>query len=295
MSFEIQGEALRYERVALHRRRVYTSGQIPNEYALKNSNSIIHFLTCAVDVHKKHMDIQVIGWAKYGTLYSVDWFVHEVEDGETIDDLSSTPWRKLRDLIEKKVYVADDGKQYRIQLTLIDSGYKQDTVVSFCNEYSAGVLPIIGRDLPAKGAPFKYFWQTETKTGQRVFCVTSTLYKDRMSASLRREWDGVSMQPPGHPNFPDDYPDEFFKQLCAESKQEKINSTTGASMGFFWHRPANVANHGWDLTVYNAAAMDMIALDTCQHVLKLETPDGKPVLDWAQFWAFVEQRQPFFI
>src|SRR5690606_13560758 len=64
-AFEIQGEALRFERVAMHRRMFYRSGQIPNERAIRCSNSPIHLVTMAVDVHKKHMDIQVVGWCKH--------------------------------------------------------------------------------------------------------------------------------------------------------------------------------------------------------------------------------------
>lgn len=284
MPFEMRGEGLTYDRVVSYRRAIYSAGQIPNVAAIKETGSPILVLTCAVDVHKAHLDVQVVGWCKHARYYSIDWFRF---DGNC-EDLQGEPWRKLRDLIEKKVYRADDGKLYKIALTLVDSQYNSDLVYRFCYDYVTGVFPIAGRETPTKNAAIKEFSEFVCKLGNIAYNITVNIYKDRLAVGLRQEWDHIGPQPPGHPNFPHDYPDRFFKELVAESKREKKNETTGQSMGFFWYRPPNSANHSWDTLGYCAAALDMIALNVCQLHLKLE------YVDWVRFWELCESKQLYF-
>jgi phage terminase large subunit GpA-like protein len=279
--FEMKGEALKLERVVMHRRAVYHSGEVPNNIALKETGSKILFLTLAVDVHKEHLDIQVVGWCKFGRFYSIEW--HKFEGD--CEDLGSEPWQKLREIIEHKIYKADDGRLYKPQITLIDSQYNTDIVLNFCNDYSNGVFPISGRELSVKNAKINEFSEYTSKIGIKAFNITTTLYKDRLAASFKREWDGESLQPDGYPNFPQDYPEIFFKELTIESKKEKVNKVTGQRMGFVWHgRNA----HAWDTMVYNSAAHDMIAFDVCQHRLGLES------INREAFWELCESEKLYF-
>jgi len=270
LPFEMRGEALKFERVVLHRRAVYYAGEIPNRVAEKETGGPVLFLTAAVDVHKEHLDVLVVGWRARGRFYAVEWLKLE-GDCENID---SEPWCRLRELIESRVYKADDGKRYRIQLTLIDSQYATDVVHRFCGEYSGGVHPIRG-DTPQPKAKIKEFSEFTSKFGTIGYNITTTLYKDRLAAALRRDWDGESLQPDWHPNFPQDFPDQFFKELTIETKKEKIDTRTGQRLGFVW---VGRNAHAWDLTVYNSAAHDMIALDVCTREFGLD------YLDRVQFW-----------
>jgi len=272
--FELRGEALRLETVNLHRRPVYNSGEIPNETATRETGGPLLLLTAAVDVHKAHLDVEVCAWAAGGRMYSVEWLQFEGDcsqyDGE--------PWQQLEQLIEQRVYVGDDGKQYKIQLTLVDSGYNADTVYEFCEQYERGVFPVAGRTTQNTGRSVKEYQPFETKRGTVGYWINVDRYKDRLAASLRREWDGVQLQPPGYVNFPQDYPEAFFKQLTVEQKRERVNERTGQRMGWEWYRPSNADNHAWDLTVYNLAALDMVAVDLCieQH--------EREAVDWVEFW-----------
>lgn len=274
--YEMRGEALKLERVVMHRRTVYHVGEVPNLIAEKETGGKIQFLTCAVDVHDKHLDVQVIGWCPRGIFYSIEWLKLEGD----CDDLESEPWQRLRKLIETKVYKADDGRLYRIQLTLIDSQYKTDVVHRFCGDYTQGIYPIRGTELPTKGATLKEFSEFESKVGTTGYNITTTFYKDRLAAALRRDWDGIILQPDWHPNFPQEYPEQFFKEMTIETKREKINKTTGQRLGFVWYgRDA----HAWDSTVYNCAAHDIIALDICIRELGLE------YIDREAFWQLCEE------
>ncbi|MCK5606565.1 phage terminase large subunit family protein [Candidatus Pacearchaeota archaeon] len=278
--FTIGGQRLKLENVNTHRRAVYTSGMVPNMISAKETGAKIQILICSVDVHKEHLDVQIIGWAPRRCFYSIEWLKLE-GDCENLDE---DPWKKLRTLIEDKQYRSDDGRLYKIQLTFIDSQYNTDLVHLFCSEYSGGVIPVRGTELPVKGTTFKEFSEFKSKMGQVGYNITTTLYKDRLAMGLKREWDGISLQPNGHPNFPQDYPDQFFKELTIERKQEIKDARTGKTVGFAW---VGRGAHAWDTLVYNCAAIDIIALDTCINELGLEE------IEWSQFWQLCEEKGLF--
>lgn len=275
------GQKLKLERVNTHRRIVYNAGVIPNLIAEKETGGKIQFLTCSVDVHDEHLDVQVVGWCPRGCFYSIEWLKLEGD----CKNLDGGPWKKLQDLIENKEYLSDDGRIYKIELTLIDSQYHAELVHSFCGQYDGGISPIRGTELPIKSATFKEFSEFKSKTGQIGYNVTTTIFKDRLAVALNREWDGMSFQPNGYPNFPHDYPDQFFKELTIEHKDTVKDAKSGKILGFRW---IGRGAHAWDTLVYNSAAAEIIACDFCINQLELEKVDlplfWKMCEDDALFW-----------
>lgn len=284
--FEVRGEKLRFERVSEHRRREYCRGQIPNTFAKRRCASPILLLTCAVDVHKDNLAVAVFGWARDRRAFLIDYWKFE-GDTEQLDDRDT--WGRLRKLLEDHVYVADDGAKYRIQLTLIDSSYRADTVYRFCAEYAAGVAPIKGRVAPPKSATIKEFSAFKTPMGTTAYSITVDMYKDRLSGFLRRGWDPVDQQPDGHFNAPLDLGDKELKELTVEVKREKIEARTGKRLGFEWYRPSGARNELWDLLVYNSAALDLIAWDLCRNQLGLD------FVNWPAFYDLCATERPFFV
>ena len=282
--FEARGEALKLSTVTTHRRAVYSSCTVPNKYAEVEAGGKVQIITAAVDVHKDHLDFQAIGFCVGNVGYSIE---HLKIHGDT-DDLDNGPWRDLAEILERKVYEGDDGRMYHIQTTLIDAGYKPDIVYSFCSDYMSSVFPVLGSDEPGKNALLREFREYESKAGYIGYMVTTPMYKDRIAAALRKEWDGVSIQPRNYLNFPQDYPDSFFKEFTAETKKAKVNKTTGQTVGYVWHRPSGAPNHALDLTVYSMCALDMIAYDVCTSALKLTQ------INWARFWEYCEAEQLYF-
>jgi phage terminase large subunit GpA-like protein len=273
--FEARGTRLRFEALSLHRRQVYRYGEIPNRWAAEFCGSPVLILTCAVDVHGDNLAVEVAGWCRGRRKFVVDYWRFRGEV-DSLDDEQT--WGRLRTLIEEKEYEGDDGRAYRIQLTLIDASFLPDHVYRFCERYEAGVYPIRGRDAPPKSSPLKEFWPYTTEGGMRGWNACVDMYKDRWSAALRRSWDGLGLQPEGHFNAPIDATDQQLKELTAESKQQKIDKATGKSLGFVWHRPSGAANELWDLTIYNSVALDLIAYDFCIKQLELEQ------IEWERVW-----------
>jgi len=284
-TFEIRGDRLRFAIVSAHRRQEYAYGNIPNSFAVKHAKKHIMLLTCAVDVHKDNLKVAVFGWTVENRSFLIDYFTFE-GDTEQLDDPGT--WGELSKLVEAKEYIADDGRIYKLEITLVDSGYRPEQVYSFCGMYDRGVYPIKGRELPPKNATFREFSPFTTKLGTTAYGITVDIYKDRWAAALRRNWDGEGEQPRGHFNAPVDATDKQLKELTVEQKREKIEKKTGKRLGFEWHRPNGAKNELWDLLVYNNAALELIAWDVCLNQLEEES------VNWTAFWELCENNSLFY-
>ena len=282
--WEAHGEKVLFAVVSEHRRSRYSFGEIPNGWAEEHCGSPVLFLTCTVDVHADNLAVAVFGWCRGRRSFLVDYWRFQGDPAQ-LDDQGT--WCRLRELIESRTYVADDGRRYRITVTLIDSGYLTDQVYRFCSDYESQVYPIKGTDAPIKGSRVREFSDFTTTLGQRAFMLTVDLYKDRLSASLRRQWDGLSLQPDGMFNAPANVTDAQLKELTREVKRERLEPKTRRVVGYFWQRPAGSDNELWDLAVYANAAVDIIADDVCREDLGLEAVDP------TAFWNHLAAEQPF--
>ena len=286
--FEVMGSKIRFTSVSAHRRAVYRLGQIPNKYAEQHSGSPILFLTCQVDVHKKNLAVSVMGWTKDTRCYLVDYQRFEVT-GEEDDcsEISSPVWGRLRELIEEKEYTADDGKKYKLAITLVDAGYANDTVTLFCGDYASGVYAILGRDRPAKNQTIKEFAEFTTQAGTTGYRIVVDHYKDRIALVLRREWtEDAGEQNPYHFNAPVDTTDKQLKELTVETRRERKDEKGNTS--YYWHRPGNAPNELFDLLGYGHAGVDILAWNICIQHFGLET------IDWPQFWKYLENDKIYF-
>lgn len=287
--FEVLGTKVRFTQVSAHRRAVYRLGQIPNNYAVKHSGSVILFLTCQVDVHKSNLAVTVMGWTRDMRCYVIDYWRFEVTgDEDDCSELTSPVWGRLQKLIEETVYVSDDEKKYRLIVTLIDAGYANDTVTTFCSAYASGVYPILGRDRPGKNQNIKEFTQFETQAGTVGYKIVVDHYKDRLSSVLRRDWvEEAGEQPTYHFNAPVDISDKQLKELTVESRREKVDPQTGVTT-YFWYRPGNARNELWDLLGYGHAAVEILAYQICIQHFGLET------ISWVKFWDFIESGELYY-
>lgn len=280
-SFELKGEKLRFEQVSPHRRHAYTFchdesgkrvGLVPNKYALEHCGSQILILFCTVDVQGSWLAVGVFGWARGFRSFLLD--CHRF-DGDTEDTECPDTWGKVRSILETRIYEADDGARYRIQLTLVDAGFRQDTTFRFVREYSAGVVATKGRPL-VRGGNLKHF--SPMPASCVAFTILVDAYKERLSAFLKQSWEGFGLQPEGQFNAPLNATDAQLKELTVEVKREKV--VNGVRVGWEWHRPSGSRNELWDLSVMNAAGLDMIAHEVCPP----DPKSGAFTVSWFTFW-----------
>jgi len=284
-SYELKGEKVKFEAVSGHRRHCYKYGEIPNKWATQFAGGPIQLLVCTVDVHDDNLAVSVWGWCRDNRVFLIDYERYE-GDTEQLDDAET--WVRLRTLIETKEYRADDGKRYRLELTLVDSGYRPSQVYEFAESCGVGVFPVKGRAESPNGASHKEFSEFTTPLGTIAYGITVDIYKDRWSALLKRQWDGQSQQPEGFFNAPIDATDAQLKELTVEVKREKVQPGTRKRIGTEWHRPSGAPNELWDTLVYSSAALEMIARDICIRQWELK------FVDWKAFWDACEQQKLFF-
>ena len=286
--FKVLGSRIQFVQVSAHRRAAYKAGQVPNLYAKEFSGSHILFLTCQVDVHKHNLAVSVMGWCVDMKPYVVDYWRFEVEDDQDdCTETSSPVWARLREVIEEATYTADDGKVYRVAITLIDAGYANDTVTQFCSDYASGVYPILGRDRPAKNQRISEFAEFTTQAGTIGYRILVDHYKDRIAPVLRREWsEEAGQQKRYHFNAPIDMSDKQLKELTAEVRREKRDDKGGVT--YEWYRPGNKPNELFDLLGYGHAAVEILAWNICIQHFELET------IDWPQFWEYIENEALYY-
>jgi len=276
--YKEEGKQLKLATISQHRRYCYSYGQIPNAYARVHCEGPVKFLTCAVDVHKKFLAVAVFGWAPWSRAFLVDYW--ELE-GNTEDPADPATWGELRKILEQKEYISDDGMVYNIRMTLVDAGFYPDPVFQFCGEYNHSVYPVRGRATPIKGSAVKEFSGWITPLGTQAYWITVDIYKDRWAVALDKKWNGEEQQPKHCFNVPVNATNEQLKELTVERKVEIFEKGTNRRLGYQWYRPSSVRNELWDLLVYNNAALEMIALQQCIEVHKLET------LNWSKFWQSI--------
>ncbi len=276
-----KGESPSAERVREHRRLHYSDGEVPNRMAIVETGAPVILLTCAVDVHKDRLDVEVVGWCQDRQSYSIEW-LHFTGD----PDLPET-WEPISELIETKRWVADDGRIYGIARTLIDANYqeKADAVYQFCGSYSQGVYAIIGRKDPIKGSLQKEFSLSTSSGGHPLFNIWTSMYKDRFTAWVKNSWREGELQPQGRPNFPENRRDDYFEELANEAKFKIVHPVTKQIVGWKWQQIKQRPNHALDVKVYNMAAFDMIVFGVCTEQLKLE------FINYPAFFAFATPRQ----
>jgi phage terminase large subunit GpA-like protein len=291
LTFEELSKQIEYERTVLFRRSGFLSGggitpfqkistNVPNEIALKDTGSPILFIVASVDVQKKNLFVDVKGYSDGGATWTLDFFSI---DGEA--EQFNGPWDKLDEYISEKQFIGDDGKMYRIQITLVDSGHYTEFVYEFVKRHSFGVYACKGRDWLPNGETYDLFSaRALEKIGlPQAFMINTGKLKDRISAALTASfWETGKYQPPWYPNFPEDFRDDYFKMFEAETKEEVKYSGTNAVRKIAWRQKFNQDNHAFDTYVYNLAALEIAAEYYCKTQLFL------PALDWHAFWEMAK-------
>ena len=225
-----RGDAPTFERVA-SLRRDYASGEVPTD-ALA--------LTAGVDVQKSRLVYVIRAWG-----YQMgSWLV---EFGELWGETDRPEvWAQLGDVL------ATEYGEQAIKLALVDSGYLPDMVYRFCRQHPVA-LPSKGSESLSQPVRMSRVDVTvrgqRMRQGQQLWHVDTGYFKSLVHSRI--DWPEDQ---PGAWHLPSDVPDDYCRQIIAESK---IVLPSGKVT---WKRHDR-ENHALDCEVYASAAAKILGID----------------------------------
>ena len=162
-------------------------------YKLRTVPPGVCLITCGVDTQNNRLAVQIIGWGKKETAWTLDWL--ELPG----DPSRAEVWERLQDLLTTPLYTAS-GKALQIEATAIDTGghHAQD-VYAFVRsqaerrEPARRVMAIKGASTPGKPVLNKpsdidFDWRGKTyKRGVKLWLVGSDTGKHRFFGRLNSD------------------------------------------------------------------------------------------------------------
>jgi phage terminase large subunit GpA-like protein len=210
------------------------------------------FLTAAVDVQAKRLEVKVKAWGRGEESWLVDV---DVIHGDTE---SAQPWEVLDEYLAGK-FAHECGAQLRIIAAAVDSGYRTQTVYDWCRlRRHRNIFPIKGQSQTGKsvlGRPSKQDVDHRGKVikgGVEVWPIGTDTAKSKIYARLK-----ITEPGPGCMHFPLGLPDDYFKQLTAERLVSRYHK---GYLRTSWEKDATERNEALDLEVYAYAAAVLAGL-----------------------------------
>lgn len=166
----------------------------------------IVLITAGIDVQNDRFEMEIVGWGREEESWSLDYKV--------IYGDPSTPqiWNDL-DLALKQRFKTEDGRELDIRAACIDSGgHYTQAVYNFVRPREGrrifAIKGMAGESRPIASRP------TRNNIGKiRLFTLGVDNIKELIFSRLK-----ITMTGAGYCHFPDDRPDEYFKQLAASEK-----------------------------------------------------------------------------
>ncbi len=199
----------------------YLASRAETDWQRGDINERVNVLTLGVDVHPDRLEATLIGWTERKESWAIE---HYVFFGNT-NDPNGECWHNLEEVIRQDYYKTN-GEQIYLQVTLIDAPFENASVLSFCERfpYSAngwrGVYPAFG----------KQTLSLIVKEHDSTITIPELLVDDQklkaeIYTNLKRKTPAAGHSyPPGFMHFPNDYTEDFYKQLTAEEVREETNN-----------------------------------------------------------------------
>lgn len=223
-------------------------------------NERVAGLTAGVDTQKHGFWYEIRAWG-----FGLDRDSWQIKAGYV------TSFDALAQVLWEDTYTDADGNQYIVHMVLQDAmGDKTADVYDFCRAHRGRILPTQG--VQQLTQPFT-FSKVDTYPGTNriipgglFLCrVNTTFYKNDLSNRL-----DVAPGDPGAWYFHNDTTREWLRHMTAEYVDEKG----------VWQCPSGKANHGWDCSVLNRVAADILNIAHWQDArgknIQIPDPAKKP-------------------
>ncbi len=257
--WEDRGESPDWERL-YERREDYAFNAPPNE---------VEMITVGCDVQGDRLELEVVGWCRDKTTYSIDY---RVLHGDT-SALSMPVWDRLSEVVNE-VWYRPDGIELPVSMLAIDSGNNTQTVYNWCRRFEPSkVVPVKGReqqktlistpskvDVTISGKPAGKLKLWNVGVGTAKSELYALLKLGFVTKSKEGEDVGKSEEvkrPAGYCHFPQ-YDENYFKGLTTETLVLKIHK---GYRKYEWELGTFKRNEPIDCRVYARAAAAIIGID----------------------------------
>lgn len=208
---------------------IYTRGIVPDWAQL---------VTCGVDVQRTCLYYTVDAWGQGKKIYNIDH-----------DCIPGVDFNTLWDVINQTYYDAK-GRDWYIDLALIDSGDQTDQVYDFCYVHNPLTVPVKGSStpIPARYRVSAIQREGSAARGMNLIICDGSYYKTMIYAKINavdgswQVFDGVDQ--------------EYCEQITNEHKVFERKNGVGS---WVWRpKTSGAPNHYLDCEVYAACAADLL-------------------------------------
>ena len=213
----------------LDNRGVYTRGMVPDWAQI---------ITCGVDVQQNCLYYTVDAWGQGKKIHNIDH-----------DCIPGVDFNTLWDVINQTYYDAK-GRDWYIDLALIDSGDQTDQVYDFCYVHNPLTVPVKGSStpIPARYRVSAIQREGSAARGMNLIICDGSYYKTMIYAKINavdgswQVFDGVDQ--------------EYCEQITNEHKVFERKNGVGS---WVWRpKTSGAPNHYLDCEVYAACAADLL-------------------------------------
>jgi len=189
-------------------------------------------------------EIRAWGWGNDAMTLPESW---QIREG------NFESFAALEDVLFNTVYYDAEGNSYYVGLVLQDAmGRRTNEVYSFCLQHRGRVIPTQGVDSRRMSAPhsftnLEYFAGTKKAIpgGLRLYRFNNKYYKDLLAGKME-----INPDDPGAWHMHSETTEDWARQMCSETVDENMQ----------WVKIGSMANHGWDASVLNILAADVLGI-----------------------------------
>lgn len=169
--------------------------------------------------------------------------------------------RHKHDLLDivTKAYRDDDGLRYQLPWFPLDwQGDRQKEIRDLYYESNGFVIPVQGRW--GKHLTSLYNW-TKMSDGTPLLQINVNAYKHQLARILM-----IDLMDPGSWRYDMELTVDWARQMCAEYVDDRGQ----------WVCPEHLANHGWDVSVYELCMLDILGLRFTERPASTAAPSTPP-------------------
>lgn len=271
--------------VLMNNTGAYNINLIPDITCEREGNKGIVLITLSCDLggvmndttEDVRIDYEIVAHTLTGVTYSIDHgsignFIktreRTKEQTKDYNDLKkytyahnqhNSVWPELLSLIQK-TYIGESGKEYNINLTLIDSSFFTRSVYEFIKVNTDELIVAIKGYVDPKLRNINKDTELvkRSKENHNLYILQVNQLKDMLHHNMNLKAGVDGYQPYGFMNYPTPEKGKYtmrsyFKHFEGEHRVEEKKE--GQIVGYTWKKKhADVINHFWDTAVYNLAA-----------------------------------------